>query len=67
MAIAVKYECNTIIFPCISTGYYGFPMSDAALIAIKTANTMLECHESLEIWLAVFNDLEQHIYKSILH
>lgn len=36
MKIASKERLNKIAFPCISTGFYGFPMVDAAKIALNT-------------------------------
>ena len=40
--LAVKYNCNSIAFPNISTGVYGFPKERAAEIAIKSVLTFLQ-------------------------
>lgn len=42
LELAVKYNCNSIAFPNISTGVYGFPKERAAEIAIKSVITFLE-------------------------
>ena len=34
--LAEEYDLETIAFPCISTGYFGFPLYEASKIAIKT-------------------------------
>ena len=36
LQLAVAYNCETIAFPNISTGVYGFPKQEAARIAVDT-------------------------------
>ncbi|MHA8111240.1 O-acetyl-ADP-ribose deacetylase [Lactobacillaceae bacterium Melli_B4] len=36
LKLATQYHCQTIAFPSISTGAYGYPISAAARVAIKT-------------------------------
>lgn len=42
LKLAVKHSCNSIAFPNISTGVYGFPKKRAAEIAIKSVKTFLQ-------------------------
>lgn len=42
LQIAKENKCNSIAFPCISTGIYGYPLEAAAKIAITTAVAFLE-------------------------
>ena len=37
--LARKHACDTIAFPAISTGIYGFPKPGAAAIAVETVRT----------------------------
>ena len=37
LGLALKHSCETIAFPAISTGIYGFPKARAAGIAVETA------------------------------
>jgi len=36
LEIALEYKCQTIAFPAISTGIYGYPLEQAAEIAVRT-------------------------------
>jgi O-acetyl-ADP-ribose deacetylase (regulator of RNase III) len=37
--LAAEHACDTIAFPAISTGIYGFPKPEAARIAVETTRT----------------------------
>lgn len=41
MEIAAEHRCNTLAFPAISTGVYGYPKREAAQLAVKTVGKML--------------------------
>jgi O-acetyl-ADP-ribose deacetylase (regulator of RNase III) len=47
-ALAVKHGIQTVAFPSISTGAYGFPMERAARIAIVETKTFLETNSTVE-------------------
>lgn len=36
LALAQRHGCESVAFPCISTGIYGYPFEDAAQLAIAT-------------------------------
>lgn len=38
---AVRLGCETIVFPAISTGIYGYPKKEAARIALQTVKALL--------------------------
>lgn len=42
MRLAAEAGCTTIAFPAISTGAYGYPLDEAASIAIRTVRSSLE-------------------------
>jgi len=44
LALAAAHEIKTLAFPSISTGAYGFPMEQAARIAVQEVNRFLETH-----------------------
>ena len=41
LALAAETGCKSIAFPCISTGIYGYPIEDAAKIAVREAGVFL--------------------------
>ncbi len=41
LALAAENACRSIAFPCISTGVYGYPIEDAAKIAIREVQRFL--------------------------
>ena len=41
LALAAENDCRSVAFPCISTGVYGYPVEDAARIAIREVRRFL--------------------------
>jgi O-acetyl-ADP-ribose deacetylase (regulator of RNase III) len=67
LEVAAENGVQTIAFPNISTGVYGFPKMEAALIATKTVSTFLENSAEIEqVIFCVFDDDNFEIYKAKL-
>jgi O-acetyl-ADP-ribose deacetylase (regulator of RNase III) len=64
LARADEVEARTIAFPAISTGVYGYPIDDAAGIAIATINGTVTNVET--VTLVAFNDETRQAYESRL-
>jgi O-acetyl-ADP-ribose deacetylase len=47
LTLAVEYGLKTIAFPAISCGIYGYPVDDAAAIAVRQVHTFLENDDRL--------------------
>jgi O-acetyl-ADP-ribose deacetylase len=45
LAIARDHQLETIAFPAISTGVYGYPLREAAVVAVATITAELDQHE----------------------
>ena len=55
LRLAVAHGITTIAFPAISCGIYGYPVPDAALIAVRTVTAFLGTERSIEqVILACF-------------
>jgi hypothetical protein len=46
--MALEHGCKTIAFPNISTGVYGFPKDEAAIISVKAVAEFLSQHEGIK-------------------
>jgi len=66
LKLAVKHQCQTIAFPAISCGVYGFPILQAAEIAIREVTSFLKKHGSIEkVFLVCFSEDVYKIYQKV--
>ena len=57
LGLAVGHGIRTIAFPSISTGVYGYPLADAAAVALDTVRQFLETGDGIdEVRFVLFND-----------
>ena len=49
LSLASQYKLKSVAFPSISTGAYGYPLDDAATVALKTAINYLKTHTGIEL------------------
>lgn len=66
LRLALENQCESIAFPLISTGNYGFPKDKALQIAIAAFSTFLLEHE-MQIYLVVFNRAAYKLSEKLLH
>lgn len=63
-------DLRSIAFPCISTGVYGYPNLEAAIVALKTVKSWLEDEKNAEsvdsITFCVFLDKDTEIFKTLI-
>jgi O-acetyl-ADP-ribose deacetylase (regulator of RNase III) len=65
--LAVNHGIQTIAFPNISTGVYGFPKQSAAKIAIATVSDFLEKDNTIQkVYFVCFDNENYIIYKNEL-
>lgn len=66
LQLAAEHGCKTIAFPSISTGVYGYPIEEAAEIAVREAKKFLKRQPSTTIIFCCFSQADLDIYKDIL-
>ncbi len=49
LELASGHQIRSLAFPAISTGAYGYPLDEAAQIALQTVERYLEAHPEIEL------------------
>ena len=59
---------RTVSFPSISTGAYGFPVGEAAAVALRTIRDVLEAHPDAfdEVRMVLFSEADLETYRAAL-
>ena len=65
LALAAENGCRSIAFPCISTGVYGYPVADAAKIAVREVTEFLKTHDGIEVVFCCFSSEDKMIYERL--
>ena len=66
LELAIKSDCRTIAFPCISTGIYKFPKELAADIAVKTIKLYKNNDAIDRIIIVCFDDENYQLYQQLI-
>ena len=72
LALAAENGCRSIAFPCISTGVFGYPIEEAAKIAVREVREFLAAKnakdaEGMEVIFCCFSGRDVEVYNSSLY
>ena len=68
LALATEHGLRTVAFPSISTGAYGYPILDAAAVALSAIYERLTqpAHGLSEVRLVLFHESDRDVYAGAL-
>ncbi|MGB9866849.1 MAG: O-acetyl-ADP-ribose deacetylase [Bacillota bacterium] len=68
LELALQHGVKTLAFPSISTGAYGYPIEQAARIALRTIRDFLERHgyPFEEVRCVLFSETDYRVYQDAL-
>lgn len=67
LKLAAEHGLQSIAFPCISTGVYGYPAADAAAIAVKTVVQFMGNPSSIQrVIFCCFSDQDRRRYETLI-
>lgn len=67
LQLAVEHGIRSISFPSISTGAYGYPVREAAEVALRTALEFMEKEAGIElVRFVLFTAGDLRVYESVL-
>lgn len=65
LQLAIDNGCESIAFPLLSSGIYGYPKAEALIVAVETIKAFLLTHE-LDVYLVVFDAKSLAVSKALL-
>jgi O-acetyl-ADP-ribose deacetylase (regulator of RNase III) len=66
LRLAAEQKLNSIAFPSISTGAYGYPVEEAAAVAVKAVKDFLSVETSIkEVVFVLFDEKTYQVYTAV--
>ena len=65
LQLAEEHSFDSIAFPAISTGVYGYPKASACKIAVDTVGAWQAAHPQ-QVWFTCFDTPTYELYKSLI-
>ena len=66
LRVAIELGCDSIAFPAISTGIYGFPKDRAAKISYSVAKEFIKTHPDMKIVFVFHSDRDREIFEKAI-
>ena len=65
LTLALENGCRSVDFPSISTGVYGYPVLQAAHVALKAIMDFLQAHPDMEVRMVCHSENTLHAYQVV--
>lgn len=66
MRLAIQHQLRSVALPAISCGAYGYPMKDAAEIALRTSAGLLALHEQIkQVLFVLYSEGDVAVYSDV--
>ena len=66
LSLAMKHKLESISFPAISTGVFGYPIKKAAHVALETVSQfLLEKNPNLRVQFILFDEHSLHLFEQV--
>lgn len=66
LTLAAENGLRSVAFPCISTGVYGYPIREAAEIAVREVRDFLAGHPDMSVVFCCFSARDAAVYRELL-
>lgn len=66
LALAAEKSLKSVAFPCISTGIFGYPLREAAEIAIREVGEFCKTHSEMEVVFCCFRLGDKQVYDDLI-
>jgi O-acetyl-ADP-ribose deacetylase (regulator of RNase III) len=66
LELAVQAGCDSVAFPAISTGVYGYPLPEAARVSVATIRAFLLEHPGLQVRLVLYDRGTLDVFRQAL-
>lgn len=67
LQVALEKKIKSVAFPSISTGIYGYPVAEAAAVALRAVHDFLSAQPGIElVRFVLFSDRDFKVYKEAL-
>ncbi len=67
LTVALDHHLKSISFPAISAGAFGYPLKDAARVALETVTSFLETKDTdLLVQFVLYDTLTYDVFKQVL-
>lgn len=65
LELAAEHGCDSVAFPAISTGVYGYPPEQAAPVALRTIRAFLHHHPAMTVRVVLFSVGSLQVFQQV--